>query len=150
MDSSQSWFSLCTRGWGWTLRIQKSKYIFKLSTSSQATFVLVPSLSGWYPRRRPTPCPWGWGRTRSKNTSKWSAHQSKQLLFWSQVYQGDNHGGGLPHVHRVEVGRGHAEHFDGKMRSWSRKIQFISVIMGSLCYPQGRDAPQNDRGNVLY
>ena len=46
IDSSQSWFSLCTRGWGWTLRIQKLKYIFKLSTSSQATFVLVPSLSG--------------------------------------------------------------------------------------------------------
>ena len=106
MDSSQSWFSLCIRGWGGTLRIQKSKYIFKLSTSSQATFVLVPSLLGCYPRRRPTPCPPGRGRTRSKNTSKWSAHQSKQLLFWSQACQDDTHGGGLPHAHGVEVGRG--------------------------------------------
>ena len=106
MDSSQSWFSLCIRGWGWTLRIQKSKYIFKLSTSSQPTFILVPNPPGWYPRRRPTPCPWGGGWTQSKNTSKWSAHQSKQLLFWSQACQGDTHGGGLPHAHGVEVGRG--------------------------------------------
>ena len=66
MDSSQSWFSLCIRGWGGTLRIQKSKYIFKLSTSSQPTFILVPNPPGWYPRRRPTPCPWGRGRTQSK------------------------------------------------------------------------------------
>ena len=45
--------------------------------SSQTTFVLVLKLSEWYPRRRPTPYPWGWGRTWSKIRSKWLGHHAK-------------------------------------------------------------------------
>ena len=46
--------------------------------------------------------------------------------------------------------RSDPQHFDGKMRSWSTKIKFKSLITGSLGHPQGRVAPQNDKGNVLY
>ena len=89
------------------LRLDAVKnYVKMISTSSRTTFVLVLKLSEWYPRRRPTPGPLGWGRTRSKIMSKWSGHHAKQLLFWFWSSQSDTHGGGLLRVHGVEVRRG--------------------------------------------